>query len=266
MSALRFPVTPVIIAPDSKTGTITAEGSSKIVTALSQIDHVLDEMQDAPLDQDALAEIRSVIEGTKALTRPQKRIIENPKSQGKATALARLEAEIANFDQKQRRAALVSVVGPQRIRGLAGSGKTVILAMKAAHLHLTRPDENPNKHFMPCSYRTFHQTSGDEVLSSLGNQYRGDKFRYMSSSSSSSFKGSTETLVNSPGLPSLSFSAAQSAAGRKDPFDYACRELVATGSVVPFYYQVLIDECQDFQADVTNFVMLSEKMKESIRT
>ena len=154
MSALRFPVTPVIIAPDLKTGTITAEGSSKIVTALSQIDHVLDEMQDAPLDQDALAEIRSVIEGTKALTRPQKRIIENPESQGKATALARLEAEIANFDQKQRRAALVSVVGPQRIRGLAGSGKTVILAMKAAHLHLTRPNEKILITFYTRSLRT----------------------------------------------------------------------------------------------------------------
>ncbi|NDM57585.1 hypothetical protein GY108_30595, partial [Klebsiella pneumoniae] len=35
----------------------------------------------------------------------------------------------------------VTIDGPQRIRGLAGSGKTVILAMKAAHLHMTRPND-----------------------------------------------------------------------------------------------------------------------------
>ncbi|MBE7182051.1 MAG: hypothetical protein INR71_12750 [Terriglobus roseus] len=51
-----------------------------------------------------------------------------------------MENEIANFDEKQRHIALVDVGGPARIRGLAGSGKTVILAMKAAHIHLVNPD------------------------------------------------------------------------------------------------------------------------------
>jgi superfamily I DNA and RNA helicase len=88
-----------------------------------------------------MAEIRSVVEGAKALARPQKRLIEDPRTQHLAAALSSLEATIANFDQKQRRAALVTVTGAQRIRGLAGSGKTVILAMKAAHLHLTRPGD-----------------------------------------------------------------------------------------------------------------------------
>src|SRR5205085_176832 len=85
--------------------------------------------------------IRSVVEGAKALARPQKRVIENPIEQRPAAALSQLESEIANFDQRQRRAALVTIPGPQRIRGLAGSGKTVILAMKAAHLLLNRPED-----------------------------------------------------------------------------------------------------------------------------
>lgn len=38
------------------------------------------------------------------------------------------------------KAALEIVDGPQRIRGLAGSGKTIVLALKAAYLHSQFPE------------------------------------------------------------------------------------------------------------------------------
>src|SRR5262245_26117424 len=38
------------------------------------------------------------------------------------------------------KAAIESPEGPQRIRGLAGSGKTIVLALKAAYLHAQNPD------------------------------------------------------------------------------------------------------------------------------
>ena len=41
-----------------------------------------------------------------------------------------------------RKAAFEIPEGPQRIRGLAGSGKTVVLALKAAYLHSQHPDWN----------------------------------------------------------------------------------------------------------------------------
>jgi len=53
--------------------------------------------------------------------------------------LRRLEQEIANLDQWQKTAAIGSPEGPQRIRGIAGSGKTVVLALKAAYLHAQNP-------------------------------------------------------------------------------------------------------------------------------
>jgi len=49
-------------------------------------------------------------------------------SNSRGAAIKRIEAEIANLDQWQKRAAIESPEGPQRIRGLAGSGKTVVLA------------------------------------------------------------------------------------------------------------------------------------------
>lgn len=113
---------------------------SKICGSFESFAQFLLSIGSAPLPTTALAEIRSVVEGAKALTRPQKRTIADPDKQPLAVAMSALEAEIANFDQKQRYIALVDVGGPARIRGLAGSGKTVILAMKAAHLHLNNPD------------------------------------------------------------------------------------------------------------------------------
>lgn len=42
--------------------------------------------------------------------------------------IKKIEAEIANLDEWQKKAAFEIPEGPQRIRGLAGSGKTVVLA------------------------------------------------------------------------------------------------------------------------------------------
>ncbi len=57
----------------------------------------------------------------------------------RAAVLAQIDREIVSLDRWQTRAALEVPAGPQRIRGLAGSGKTVILAHKAAILHATQP-------------------------------------------------------------------------------------------------------------------------------
>lgn len=54
--------------------------------------------------------------------------------------IQQIEKEIANLDRWQKAAAIEMPDGPQRIRGLAGSGKTVVLALKAAYLHVQRPE------------------------------------------------------------------------------------------------------------------------------
>lgn len=54
--------------------------------------------------------------------------------------LKKLEDSIANLDSQQSSAVIETVEGVQRIRGLAGSGKTIILALKVAYLHAKNPD------------------------------------------------------------------------------------------------------------------------------
>ena len=53
-----------------------------------------------------------------------------------------IEKQIANMDEWQKEAAYEVPNRPQRIRGLAGSGKTVVLALKAAYLHFLDSNED----------------------------------------------------------------------------------------------------------------------------
>lgn len=51
-----------------------------------------------------------------------------------------INKEIYQVDLQQEGIAKTIAPGPQRIRGIAGSGKTVVMAQKAAHMHLKHPD------------------------------------------------------------------------------------------------------------------------------
>ena len=61
-----------------------------------------------------------------------------PDSRG--SKLRSLEESIANLDNHQSAAVIETVEGVQRIRGLAGSGKTIVLALKVAYLHAQHPE------------------------------------------------------------------------------------------------------------------------------
>ena len=90
-------------------------------------------------DKKSFPYINTVIESLVNLKPKRKRDIKDEASLG---AIVRdIEKQIANLDAYQKKAALEISNGPQRIRGLAGSGKTIILALKAAYLHTAFPDK-----------------------------------------------------------------------------------------------------------------------------
>ncbi len=80
-----------------------------------------------------------VLQGAPALrreTRPQKN---GRDLNSKASMLEQVEQQIETIDREQMRVAQQVPSGPQRIRGLSGSGKTVVLCMKAASMHSRFP-------------------------------------------------------------------------------------------------------------------------------
>lgn len=62
------------------------------------------------------------------------------KLDSRGAKLKLLEDSISTLDNTQSKAVIETVQGVQRIRGLAGSGKTIVLALKAAYLHAQNRD------------------------------------------------------------------------------------------------------------------------------
>jgi superfamily I DNA and RNA helicase len=80
----------------------------------------------------------SLLAGTPIFCQPSHRVLSHSQSRGKI--LQKLRSHISEFDWQQEKIAKEIPPGPQRIRGIAGSGKTVLLCQKAAHIHLKYPE------------------------------------------------------------------------------------------------------------------------------
>jgi superfamily I DNA and RNA helicase len=111
-----------------------------IKNILNAIDTVISSVKSEPIPDEVLTDIYSVIDGTRCMPRPVKRDISEGDERTKGAILSKLDLQIAKFNRKQKIAALTIVDGPQRIGGMACSGKTIILAMKVAMIHMENPD------------------------------------------------------------------------------------------------------------------------------
>jgi len=182
--------------------------------------------------------------------KPAKRrqTVTQPKSRG--AILKEIEKGIANLDRWQKRAAIESPEGPQRIRGLAGSGKTVVLALKAAYLHAQHPEWRIVVTFYS---RALYQQITD-LVTRFSFEHRNDapdftKLRILHSWGSSSRDGVYSVIADALNAPVRDFRYASQAFGRGDPFRGVCTELLTaaeqTSNATPLFDAVLIDEAQD---------------------
>ncbi|RED12895.1 DEAD/DEAH box helicase [Pontivivens insulae] len=238
---LVFDVIPILYSPGcDPNGDMEAEVASTEEALLDGIEAVSVHQ----LSVDEVAEVRSILEGAKALGRPNRRKIEDPEQQALGVALSKLEEEIASFDSSQRNVALTNLNCPQRIRGLAGSGKTVILAMKAAMAHI----ENPDAQIL---FTYFTRSLRDTVIRMITRFYRHfaegepnwDRIDVRHGWGRRDTPGVYRDLSMRLGRTPLSFMDAK---GRADPFDYVCKELMGSASIQEYYDLILIDEGQDF--------------------
>ena len=208
----------------------------------------IEDLEATPLSSPEFEETRSILEGAKALVRTSRRIIDDPDHQKFAVAVGKLEDEIASFDQRQRHVALSALGCPERIRGLAGSGKTVILAMKAALAHLDDP-----KAMILVTYYT--RSLRDHLIRLVSRFHRhfgeGDpdwkRIHINHGWGRKDLPGVLREASLRAGLTPMTYSMAASGAGQaQNAFEYACRSLVDTQRVTSHYDLILIDEGQDF--------------------
>ncbi|ENU90995.1 hypothetical protein F971_03463 [Acinetobacter vivianii] len=218
-------------------------GNANVLKSLEDLSDFI-KNKNENLSDEHINEIRSILEGAKALSKPSKRtaIVENEKN--KLNILIKLEDEIINFDAEQRKVAINLINGPQRIRGLAGSGKTIILAMKVAYIHLQYPDKKILFTFYTKSlytlikeivgkfYRHFASSDPDwsniDILHAWGG-YKVDGVYFNSA-------------VENDILP-IPLDKAK-AFNNADPFKYVCSQVIK-GKIKKKYDYILIDEAQD---------------------
>lgn len=182
----------------------------------------------------------------------RKREARKPESRG--SKLKALEDSIANLDNMQSAAVIETFDGVQRIRGLAGSGKTIVLALKVAYLHVQNPDWKIAVTFNTRSLKgQFERLINTFVIEQSNEEPDWDQVRVIhawGAPGHRSKEGMYYQFCTTNGVEYCDFRTAQAKFGASREFEGACEAALQTAKTpVPIYDAVLIDEAQDFSPD-----------------
>ncbi len=175
-----------------------------------------------------------------------------------------VEKRLKGLDQEQQKGAFQIPDGPQRLRGLAGTGKTVLLAKRAAKIHARHPDWRVAFVFFTRSL--YEQVRG--LVESFYREMTGEppdwqKLEILHAWGGTSRPGFYWTLSRSCGLRPLNATQAEERSDSKNPgekFEYVCNELeLAAGDFKPIYDALLIDEGQDLPPSFYHLALKSLK-------
>ncbi len=218
-------------------------------------------------DKEYYESVVSVLQAISTIRKgKKKRQALNPESKG--SKLRALEDSIANLDNRQSRAVIETVDGVQRIRGLAGSGKTIVLALKAAYLHAQHPEWKIAITFNTRSLKgqlkqlinTFYieQTNEEpdwenlEIIHAWGAPGGGER------------NGIYYSFCSLNNVEYNDYLKARNQYGSTDPFGELCKKALSDAKDISQVYDViLIDEAQDFSPSF--LCMCYEMLKEPKR-
>lgn len=195
--------------------------------------------------QDKIDIIDSILDGSNIYSKVTKKKIEAEPNNINEFIKKSLDYTF-KLDSTQRQIALQIPNGPQRIRGLAGTGKTIILCMKAALAHKFFPE-------MRILF-VFNTQSMYNQVESLITKYYFNEIKKMPNWQNLNILhawGGTNkaglyfNTANSIGIQPLNY---MNVRGAKDPLDAIYTDLLKKGkdSIEALYDLVLIDEAQDF--------------------
>ncbi|MEZ2578212.1 DEAD/DEAH box helicase [Buttiauxella ferragutiae] len=258
-STLKISVESCIYAPHISTiPQLNIE--SEIVTSKAALEKFISNLENI-VEESVYSESASTIEGGKGLIRQKTRDIEGFPENSKVAIVNHLESAISRFDSEQLSSCVNEVDGIERIRGLAGSGKTVVLAMKVAITHLRNRDKKilytfstkalyqHVKRLITRFYRQF-----DDVDPDFENS-----ITIMHAWGGHSTQGVYYNACINNEATFLDFGKAQRA-NPKNPFSYACKTLIDGYDIKPAYDYVFVDEAQDFDS---NFLQLCLKLAQN---
>lgn len=185
--------------------------------------------------------------GSTVFRKPEREVTTPGKS--RSAVLREMQDWLYQLDLQQAHIGLEIPPGPQRIRGIAGSGKTVLLCQKAAHMHLKHPEweialvfftralydtikQNVDrwlKHFSNGTIDYAHVQHKLHILHAWGANDQPGLYGEICHLNMKRFLASNDTPKGAP--------------NRK--LAYACKSLLEDATLKPVFDAVLIDEGQD---------------------
>jgi len=162
-----------------------------------------------------------------------------------------VETKLATLDTNQQKIAYEVPEGPQRLRGLAGTGKTVLFCKRIAKMHVKHPD-------WKIAFLFFSRSMYDSIQNLIQRYYKEmhpdggevdwDKVLVMHAWGARERRGFYRSVCSDNGIHAISVSEAK-AAGHKstdDAFLYAVKNLFEKkDKIPPTFDAILIDEGQD---------------------
>lgn len=202
------------------------------------------------------ASVHSVIQSISTIRRGRRRR-NITKEQSRGAQLKALEDSIANLDSRQSKAVIETVQGVQRIRGLAGSGKTIILALKAAYLHAQHPDWRIavtfNTRSLKAQFQRLIETFVIEQTGELPNENL-QVINAWGAPGGTNRTGVYYQFCKANGIEFLDFTTARNRFSTSKAFEgVVALALAAAENPEAIFDVILVDEAQDFHP---NFLKL----------
>lgn len=168
----------------------------------------------------------------------------------KAELYEHVAGGLKRLDGKQEEIGLQIPDGPQQIRGIAGSGKSVLLAQKAAQMHARHPDWRVVVTFQTRSlYPTVIETIRRYHEHYAGTEPDWNRLEVLHGWGGRTRRGLYYEVAQAAGVEPRTFGDARSTFDRDDGdlLAQCCAEVLADDSIPERYDAILIDEAQDFE-------------------
>lgn len=217
-----------------------------IYTIQSLIDH-LHALESAGITNEDYRKLQAELQAITQLRPKIARSISHPDSKG--SILNDAEKSIANLDKQQSKAVIETSFGIQRIRGLAGSGKTIVLALKVAYLHASNPDWNIAVTFYTRALKNqFTEFIAKFCIEHKRQEPDWNKIKILQAWGGPRDSGIYYEFCRANNCEYLNFMDAKSKFPEGvDLLDAICKEAMANCKATSEIYDViLVDEAQDF--------------------
>ncbi|WP_199249667.1 DEAD/DEAH box helicase [[Phormidium] sp. ETS-05] len=235
--------------PNSNTIIFQNQVKSNIIEAIQNAPALV---TGEPIDEERWHILKAVISGTTILRKTtQNAVSANGKT--RAAIITNLQEWLYDIDIQQEKIGKQIPPGSQRIRGIAGSGKTVLLCQKAAHMHLKHPEWDIALIFFTRTLYEQIETLVDQWLRRFSN---GDvtykkaqpKLKVLHAWGGKQKPGFYYTICKAHNITPLT---ADQSPHRQPNESLAniCNRLLRQQQINPIFDAILIDEGQDLVTD-----------------